>query len=1197
MYFKSLDVAGFKSFADRLEIKFDSGVTAIVGPNGCGKSNVADAIRWVLGEQSSKLLRGSSMQDVIFNGTEKRKSLSYAEVTLSFNNQDRFFNYDYDELAITRKLYRSGESEYLINRVPCRLRDIVDLLHDSGIGRDGYSIIGQGKVEEIISSKPENRRGIFEEAAGIAKFKSKKVESERKLERVRDNLTRIKDILSEIERHLEPLKKQSETAKKYLELRDQLKDLETNIYVYQYDNASDQKAKIMQKLSGISEQLALRQDELNKATEGYNASMAEVSNIDKLMDELHEQILHLSVNIEKQASEIKIVKERINLLSEHNDKINLDITNCNNNILKLTAERENKLERVKVKQKNLIYKNSEQKKIYDRYLTIVDELTLYEDEAESSQKEMIDALDKLTDIKSKSSRLEAERKASEENIAAIRSRISAINEKIKSNEELASSSREEVEAMRAQKESSEKDCADVELQMNILNSNIKDVENKKNSNFAKIQVYENRRKLLLEMQAEYEGYAGSVKKLLKESERNIGIKNKMVGVLASLIKVPANFETAIEMALGNAVQNIVTFDENGAKDLIRFLKENQFGRATFMPITSMKPRNISQEDRKYLAIDGCFGVASELISFDKKIAPVISNLLGATVVVEDLDIAVKLAQNTRFAFKIVTLDGDIVNPQGSLTGGSKRSEAVNLISREREINTLAEQIEKLKSDIDKKQKYIGSSTLEVSALQGKLVAATRLRNEAEINFAKVSEKLDNIEFQLYSLKEELAQEENLKTLTENKIKFIDDELNSVAGLENVEATNRKKATESTNLRQEKFASLRSERDDLIQKITESKVKIAELETTISSLSTDCERLAFEVEDENTNLENLKRELIRNQQTIDGANSIIQAQIEAQTSQEDKEKLQYVRSQLAGLDDKKMALQNSIKELDEAKTNLMSQISVLTEKKHNEEMQLAKVDTDIEAMQERIYEEYGLTYQTCQEFKRPDFDINQGMIECNKCKKDISRLGYVNVNAIEEYKETSVRYEDMKTQCDDLEKSEEDLVKIIKELSNEMITRFETQFNQINANFKQTFKELFGGGNARLELTGSDNLLEAGIEIVAEPPGKKLQSITLLSGGEKALTAIAILFAILKLRPMPFCLLDEIEAALDDANVDRFAQYLRRFSKETQFIVITHRKPTMELADSLYGVTMEEKGVSKIVSVKLSEAVKQVEEAS
>ena len=437
----------------------------------------------------------------------------------------------------------------------------------------------------------------------------------------------------------------------------------------------------------------------------------------------------------------------------------------------------------------------------------------------------------------------------------------------------------------------------------------------------------------------------------------------------------------------------------------------------------------------------------------------------------------------------------------------------------------------------------------------------------------------------------------MKTLTENKIKFINDELNSVAGLENVEATNRKKATESTNLRQEKFASLRAERDDLIQKITESKVKIAELETTISSLSTDCERLAYEIEDENTNLENLKRELIRNQQTIDGANSIIQAQIEAQTSQEDKEKLQDVRNQLAGLDDKKVSLQNSIKELDEAKTNLMSQISVLTEKKHNEEMQLAKVDTDIEAMQERIFEEYGLTYQTCQEFKRPDFDINQGMIECNKCKKDISRLGYVNVNAIEEYKETSVRYDDMKTQCDDLEKSEEDLVKIIKELSNEMITRFETQFNQINANFKQTFKELFGGGNARLELTGSDNLLEAGIEIVAEPPGKKLQSITLLSGGEKALTAIAILFAILKLRPMPFCLLDEIEAALDDANVDRFAQYLRRFSKETQFIVITHRKPTMELADSLYGVTMEEKGVSKIVSVKLSEAVKHVEEAS
>ena len=381
---------------------------------------------------------------------------------------------------------------------------------------------------------------------------------------------------------------------------------------------------------------------------------------------------------------------------------------------------------------------------------------------------------------------------------------------------------------------------------------------------------------------------------------------------------------------------------------------------------------------------------------------------------------------------------------------------------------------------------------------------------------------------------------------------------------------------------------------MVEKITAIKVKIAETETNLQSLNSDIERLSFEAEEEQIVLEDLKRELIRNQQTIDGANSIIQAQIDAQTSKEDKEKLKSVREQLAGLDDRKIALQKAIKLLDEQKTVLLGQISVLTERRHDEEMQLAKVDTDIEAMQERIYDEYGLTYQTCQEFKRADFDINQGMIDCNKAKKDISRLGYVNVNAIEEYKETSVRYEDMKVQCDDLEKSEEDLVKIIKELSNEMISRFETQFNQINANFKQTFKELFGGGNARLELTDSDNLLEAGVEIVAEPPGKKLQSITLLSGGEKALTAIAILFAILKLRPMPFCLLDEIEAALDDANVDRFAQYLRRFSKETQFIVITHRKPTMELADSLYGVTMEEKGVSKIVSVKLSEAVKHVE---
>ncbi|MEG1499712.1 MAG: chromosome segregation protein SMC [Clostridia bacterium] len=1194
MYFKEIDVAGFKSFADRLQIKFDSGVTAIVGPNGCGKSNVADAIRWVLGEQSSKLLRGSSMQDVIFNGTEKRKSLSYAEVTLVFNNSDRYFNFDYDELAITRKLYRSGESEYLRNKIPCRLKDIIDLLHDSGIGRDGYSIIGQGKVEEIISSKPENRRAIFEEAAGIAKYKSKKVESERKLERVRDNLTRLRDILGELERQVEPLKKQSENAKKYLEFRNILKDLETNIYIFQYDNANQVKDKINLKLCGIVEELSNRTNELSQTNEKYSKNMDSVNNIDKLIEELHAEVLNLTVELEKQSGEVKVIKERINLITEQNTRISFDINNSKNNIIKIKAEKEFKENQLSEDEKTIDDINVEAKKSADRYLSIIDELTLSEDEKENSQKEMFVAMDKLTDIKSNSSRLMAEKIACEENLKIYDDKILILNQKLAIQKDSQIASKDATEKAKQQKQNFERLCADKEFEIDVLSKTNLDLTNEKHSLSSKIQVYENRRRLLQEMQAEFEGYAGSVKKLLKESEKNSAIKNKMVGVLASLIKVPQDLETAIEMALGNAVQNIVTTDEDNAKELINFLKENQFGRATFMPISSMRVRNLNFEDRKYINFDGCLGVANELISYDKTIEKVVSNLLGATVIVNNLDTAILLAKKSGFSFKIVTLDGDIVNPQGSLTGGSKKSEVANLISRDREIAMLGEEVEKFKALIFSNENLIKKNVLKLDGMNAELATFLKMKNESDIWFAKETEKLDNIEFALFSINEELDGINLEKTSAKEKIEFINAEINSISNLENDEKKNRKFVNETIESRQIKFVELRKERDLLVEKITDLKVKLSSLKSSNDSIKNDLERLSFEMEDENMNISELNKELEKNENTIASANEIIKVQIETTSSSEVRERLSKVKDRQANLDENKNNLQQEIKDLDLKKAEIMKEISRLSDRKYAEEMNLAKVDTDIESMQERIYEEYNLTYNTCLEFKRADFDLTAGSVELNKVKKEISRLGYVNVNAIEEFKNVNERYVELKNQMEDLELSESDLTKIIKELSVEMISRFETEFNKININFKQTFKELFGGGNASLVLTDSDNMLECGVDIIAEPPGKKLQSITLMSGGEKALTAIAILFAILKLKPMPFCLLDEIEAALDDANVDRFAQYLRRFSKETQFIVITHRKPTMELADSLYGVTMEEKGVSKIVSVKLSDAVKVVE---
>ena len=1015
MHFNRMELAGFKSFADKTEIKFDEGVTAIVGPNGCGKSNVGDAIRWVLGEQSSKNLRGSSMQDVIFSGTEKRKSLSYCEVTLYFNNQDHFFDIDYEDLSVTRKLYRSGESEYQINKNQCRLKDIVNLFFDSGIGRDGYSIIGQGKVEEIISSKPEARRKIFEEAAGIAKFKSRKEEAEKKLERTRDNLTRIRDIIGEIDRQLGPMKRQAETAKKYLELRDLLRELEINVYIYQYEHSGEVKEQINERMNGILEELSLRQADIVGANQKYDDCMLDIADIDNKIKKLNDEILVLTVGIEKQAGETKLMQERINNIKSQNEKIEIDILNLKNTIAKNTAEKE-------FKEKRKIELNQQAKEI---------------EENSGEYSALVQEYSKL--------------KVLEVNI----------NAKIKQSEQ------------------------------NLHNLN------------AKIQVYENRKRLLEEMQAEFEGYGNAVKRLLKESEKNTAIKDKMVGVLASLIKVPEKFETAIEVALGNAVQNIVTVNEDNAKILINHLKANKMGRATFLPISSMKPRFISAETQRTLNTPGCFGIASDLISFDKKIQNVVQNLLGATVIVDTLETAVNMAKNSKFSYKIVTLEGDVISPTGSMTGGSRKSDAVNLISRAREITTLATEVENLKVDYQNQQTIINELMQKLESVQRKIEESDKKKNSTELSEA---------------------------------------------------------------------------------------VKITEIRMELNALETDFERINSSINEAKQLISINAQQLDTNKTYIEQEQENIKAYIAQNSNSEAQIKLEVIKHQQKQFELNKASLQESLKIISDTKEKLMQEISTINDRKVRAEVELTKLISDMETMQERIYEEYELTYSTCQDYRKENFDFEKALPEVSRLKKEINKLGPVNVNAIDDSKALFERYTDLSTQAEDLEKAEADTVKVIEDLAQEMSIKFIEQFEKINANFKITFKELFGGGNASLELVGSEDVLQAGVDINAEPPGKKLQNITLLSGGEKALTAIAILFAILKLKPMPFCLLDEIEAALDEANVERFAQYLRRFSGDTQFIVVTHRKPTMELADSLYGVTMEEKGVSRLVSVKLSEAI-------
>ncbi len=1193
MIFKKIEMVGFKSFADRTIIEFNDNFTAIVGPNGCGKSNVSDAIRWVLGEQSPKTLRGDSMQDVIFNGTEKRKSLSYCEVTLTFDNSTRFFNFDYDELAITRKLYRSGESEYLINRNTCHLRDITNLLYNSGLGKNGYSVVSQGKVTELVDAKPENRRAMFEDAAGISKYKNDKREAERKLERTTDNLTRVKDILSEIERQMGPLKKQAENAKKYLEYKGKLKDLEVNAYIYQYENANDVKEKINLKLDALNKQIDIRQQDLDKTSADYDKSMFDLTNFDKVLSDLNEKILELTVSLEKQESETKIARERINYTYKENDRLNLDRSNSQTAIEVCEEEKETKLQTLVKLNADLEALEKSFDELSEEYSKIANELTLSEDEAGQGQQKIIETLGSLSDIKSSVSRLLAEKELLSGSLKNLEGDLSNLSSKGDENRKLLEESGSLIKAKEEELASVKEKNDNLASKNYLAERRLKELESEKANINTQIKVYENRKKLLTDLQNEYEGYSFAIKKLLRESERNSALKKNIVGVVASLIKVPEKFETAIEVALGGAVQNIVTYDEEGAKELIKFLKDNSFGRATFLPITSMKRRNF---DTKLLqGKSGCFGLASELVDYDKKIDNVVSNLLGSTVIVDTLFTAVNLAKSTGYAFRIVTLDGDVVNPQGSLTGGSKKAESSNLIGREREIETLGIEIIKLEKRISEIDKEIKESSSLYEEQKKSIEELSNKKSALEVDIASEKEKYNKFSTIVSEVEDNYKVAEMEAETVRNKIKLISDELERSEKIESALSGNKVDADELIKEKREKFEKLRAERDRINNNILTVKVEIAEARTKVASVKSDIERIDNDLGRYKLNIVNLDEQIAKNNEFISSCENMIKEKLASAPSSAKKTELEEQIKKRGEVEASKVKLSDAIKELDNKKSAIMDELAGLRDKKFREEMNLSKVDTELEQMQERIYEEYSLSYSTCLDLRRADFDIEVAMPEISKLKKDINALGYVNVNAIEDCKALLDRYDDLNGQAQDLEKAQDDLNKIIKDLSGIMIEKFNNELSRINESFKLTFRELFGGGTAKLALSDENDPLESGVEIFAQPPGKKIQNMTLLSGGEKSLTAMAVIFAILRIKPLPFCLFDEVEAALDDSNVEIVDKYLKKLSTDTQFILITHKKPTMEYANALYGVTMEEKGVSKIVSVLLSDAIKHAQE--
>ena len=1187
MNFEKVEIYGFKSFADKAEIKFGNGITGIVGPNGCGKSNVADAIRWVLGEQSAKTLRGSSMQDVIFSGTQGRKSLSYCEVSLYFDNSTRMFSIDYNELIITRKLFRSGESEYYINKQPARLRDIVELLHECGIGKEGYTIIGQGKVEEIMSAKPEDRRMIFEEATGIAKFKTRKNESERKLERTHENLVRYLDILSEIENQLAPLERQAEKAKQFNELSEELKFHELNTYIAKVDGVESAKGKIYLKIKGIDEQSELRQKEFADAQKEYDKIFSDISEADNKLKTLNDELLEKRVSMEKSSGAKQLYEQKIVYLKGQIERAEKEIKdnaqlieNCKHSF----SDGEKRVNEIK---EQLATAQEKAEKLSRRLLTLTEKIALGEELASENHKKVIESIESLSDIKLNAGTMSIEKSNLTEKLVELTDKLDALsvkregyfNEKDKRNKNIDELDRSvfDLKNKIEDKENEVRNCNEEVAKMDnsiySLNSVITTLVTK--DNFYK------------SLKDNYDGYAPAVKALLNKAKENPELKKRIKGVVAELIKSDKKYDIALETALMAAAQNVVTATPDEARYLIEYLKVNKLGRITFLPITSVKKREQNPSVTAALKERGALGVADKLVTYDTQYESVISNLLGNTLIVDTLENATRIADKYRFSFKMVTLDGDVFTTQGAMTGGSRRTDAVGLLSSDRKIEDNAALLDEKK--------------VEMTALKGKKTSLEQKRDVALNDLTMLGdlyngkrqeilierEKQAVVEQALIDIGKDIENVTDLIDVVKEKLQKIDADYElAQSGGKKLQA-DRENAALNADKQQAEYDALRKERDSLAQESTALQVKITELKGEMSAIQAEDSRLSSViVETEKTNIglvnsnknaEEIIEELRREQEKV-------------ALSKAEQDYINSIRDKIESIEDNKSKLRENLNANDEKKQWLTNAISELSEKKHAEEIALAKIDSDLEYLQQSVWEDYQETYETAVKSKAENYDAVFGEQEIARIRKKRSSLGAINATAIDDFKALKERYEEMTTQKEDLEKAEADLKEAIDKIKAEMLTQFDEGFTTINENFQRIFKELFGGGRAMLQMDYSEveDRLEAGVEIVAEPPGKKLQKLSLLSGGEKALTAIAILFAILKLRPMPFCVLDEIEAALDEANVDRFARYLKKFSQDTQFIVITHRKPTMELADALFGVTMQEKGVSKTVSVKLAD---------
>ena len=1179
MYLKSLEVHGFKSFANKMVFEFHNGITAIVGPNGSGKSNVADAVRWVLGEQSAKQLRGAKMEDVIFAGTEMRKPLGFAYVAITINNEDHKLPVPYDEVKIARRVYRSGESEYLLNGTSCRLKDVQEILFDTGIGKEGYSIIGQGQIDKILSGKPDERRELFDEAAGIVKYKKRKAAAEKNLEEEKQNLVRIEDILSELSKQVSPLERQAAKAKEYLKYRDELKNLDINMFLMEYERTGSELLETGRKKEIADNDLDTAKVSLEESKNQYESFEKQLNNLETVIEEETAELSEKKVQYNNYENNIKVLNEQINAIYQNEKHYKEQIENFNMRKSAFEKELEDYNTQLKKNNEEIVKAEKAKEENEIKLKELSEKIAAGQKEIDQCRNSMMEALNEASGIKAEENRLKTlleqnniKKAEFTQRVIKNKSDAAVFNETMEREKAVLDDVSEKIAKLNTTNQEIKQTIAELDSKKENLDKEHRDVQQK-------FHIENSRLSSLKNMAERYDGFGQSIRRVMEQKEKNSGI----IGVVADIIKVQKEYEIAVETALGGSIQNIVTEDVQTAKDMIQYLKKNKYGRATFLPLTNVKAKQEIQAEG-IMGQKGVIGIASSLVSTDSRFEGLVKYLLGRFIVVDNIDNAVVIAEKYHHTIRIVTKEGDLLNPGGSMSGGAFKN-SNNLLGRRREMEDLEAETGKLKTRLSGIEEELGSivserqSIVEKSAANEKIIQELILKqNTARINYDRAlsdyKENEDKLSFIHLEARETEKRNDELKQALEQ------------VGLKLSDNNGKNKSYEDTiTILNGQLGGWHKLEESISQENSAFMLEITSLESRRSFISENTGRVKQEIADIEKGIEEAVLNSSSTSQRVLGKQQEI---ADVQTGIENiKSCINKLSDGLVKRKEERVELSQKHKNCLAKREELASLVNELDKECFRLNNQKEQLDEKINSYTSYMWEQYELTYHSAEALKtNSSLSFNDMKKRIEELKGTIKSLGDVNINAVEQYNELMERYELLTGQHADLTEAAEVLVGIIEELDTEMRKQFEIQFQEINSRFNKVFKELFGGGRGTIELVEGEDILLAGINIIAQPPGKKLQNMMQLSGGEKALAAIALLFAIQSLKPSPFCLLDEIEAALDDSNVGRYADYLHKLTKDTQFIVITHRRGTMNTADILYGITMQEKGVSTLVSVNL-----------